>query len=61
MSIVVWLIVVVLAVVAVGLLALRHQSRMYPPGRPRIGEPEQPDQRNREPRSIGFIHGGGHG
>ena len=45
-------------VVALALWGLRLQKRMYPPQRPRVREPEE---RNREPRWIGFIYGGGRG
>ena len=47
-----------LAVLILGIWALRLQGRMYPPNRPRVGEPEE---RGREPRWIGFIYGGGRG
>jgi len=57
-----WLsVAVVLAILTLALWALRHHSATYPAGRRMLGEPDERDERKREPRWIGFIHGGGHG
>jgi hypothetical protein len=57
-----WLsVAVVLAILRFALWAPRHHSATYPAGYHSLREPDERDERKRELRWIGFIHGGGHG